>query len=55
LNFTTLIAWLTEQAERIAYGEIVVKIIKHDGQVRIIEKTVCEKERPTISDTGGAT
>ncbi len=36
-------AWLTEQVERVAFGEVAVKLIVHDGKIARVERTVTEK------------
>ena len=36
-------AWMAQQVERVAFGEIAVKLIVHDGKVSRIERTVTEK------------
>jgi hypothetical protein len=51
MDYAKLTSWIQKQAARIAYGEITVKIYKHDNQFRLIEKTVLEKEKP---ETGAA-
>ncbi len=38
--------WLEHEAQRIRYGEAVIRVTLHDGQVRGIERTVTEKVRP---------
>ena len=44
-----LIDWLMDSAAAVAYGSISLTITKHDGQVRLIEKTCTEKTQPTPS------
>ena len=40
----SLVKWLLEQSSKIEYGEINLKIIKHAGKVKFIEKIVSMKE-----------
>jgi len=48
-----LIDWLMDSAAGIAYGQASLTVIKHDGQVRLIEKTCTEKTQvPSVQ--GGA-
>ena len=37
--------WLQEQINRYPFGEIGIRLIVHDGQIRRIEKTIIEKEQ----------
>jgi len=46
MDYVKLTRWMEQQAARLAYGEITVKLFKHDGQLRLVEKTVLEKEKP---------
>ena len=46
MNAAELIRWLTDNAARLQYGEISLKIIIHDGTIKQIEKTCTERERP---------
>ena len=38
--------WIAGKSAEIAYGEIVVKVVKHNGQVFSVEKMTTEKTRP---------
>jgi len=40
-----LVSWLMDSAAGIAYGQASLTVIKHDGQVRLIEKSFIEKEQ----------
>ena len=44
-DFSTLAAWMKQQAESVEFGEVAVKIVVHDGAVKFIEKTVSEKQK----------
>lgn len=37
--------WIAEQVRRNQYAEIVIRVVVHDGEVRQIERQVCEKIR----------
>lgn len=39
----SIVAWLQENAAKISYGQITVSVTLHDGQARLIEKTISEK------------
>lgn len=41
-----LTTWLTEQVDRTEYGEISIRIQRHSGQTRQVEKSVTIRERP---------
>jgi len=45
-NYQLLAAWMEERAKNLKYGEIIVRIVRHDGQTRYVEKTVSEKDQP---------
>jgi len=49
-----LVDWLMDSAAGIAYGQVSLTVIKHDGQVRLIEKTCTEKTQPTPSGAAHA-
>lgn len=49
MNAAQLIAWLETQAAAVAYGEITLKIVLHDSQIRNIEKNICIREKPEAS------
>lgn len=38
-----LVEWIAKKSQALAFGEIVVKISKHEGTVRFIERTVNER------------
>ena len=40
-----LVKWLLEQSSKIDYGEISIKLVRHGGKVKFIEKTVASKEQ----------
>jgi len=40
-----LILWLLKRASSIRYGEIAIKVILHDGQIREIRRIVDEEDR----------
>lgn len=42
-----LISWMNENIKSISYGEIAVKFIIHDRQIKRIEKTLTEREQPS--------
>lgn len=42
----TAAAWLREQAQRMAFGELAVRLILHGGVVTRIERTVTAKLQP---------
>lgn len=41
-----LISWMNTNIDTISYGEIAVKFIIHDRQIKRIEKTLTEREQP---------
>lgn len=45
-DFASIARWMESQSVKLPYGEISIKIIKHDDQVRQVEKSVTERERP---------
>jgi len=44
-NAEALIAWLLDTSAGIAYGTVSITITRHDGQTRLIEETIQEKEQ----------
>ncbi|HSV95563.1 MAG TPA: hypothetical protein VLM75_01375 [Spirochaetota bacterium] len=40
----TIISWLEQQAGRVEFGEISVKLIIHQGTVKRVEKGVIDRE-----------
>ena len=40
-----IISWLNESIDKVSFGEIAIKIIRHDSQTRYIEKSITEKIR----------
>jgi hypothetical protein len=44
-DFTKLHYWLKEKISHVRYGEIVIKVTLHDGQIREVSRAVEEKER----------
>ena len=45
MNIENAITWLLEEAGRVDYGEIALKIIMHGGRVTRIERTTSVKEQ----------
>ena len=43
-EFAELAVWLRQKSESVKFGEIVVRLICHDG-ARYVEKTVSEKNK----------
>ena len=46
----SLAAWILANAQGIEYGEVTVRITRHDGKTKQVEKTVSTKERPGVHD-----
>lgn len=44
-EWENLTAWLKEQANRIVFGEITLKIILHAGGITQIDRLILERER----------
>jgi len=36
-------AWMTAQMDAIAYGEICVRLVVHDGRIRRVERELVDK------------
>lgn len=45
-QINNLIQWMERTASGIAYGSVIVEIVRHDNHTRHIVKTVSEKVRP---------
>ncbi len=43
----SLVAWLSDTAATLDYGEVMLKLIVHDRQVRRILRSVMASEQPT--------
>jgi len=41
--------WLEEQIRLTDYGEVSIKVILHDGQIRNIEQNILSKYKPEVS------
>ena len=37
--------FLRQESTRLSFGEVTVKVIIHNGDVKRIERTICEKEQ----------
>lgn len=37
------IAWLLNESEKIDFGEVCIKVVKHNGEIKFIEKQATEK------------
>ena len=48
----TLQEWINAEAGKLQYGEIVVRVKVHQGDVKRIEKTVSTYEQPEHTSAG---
>lgn len=52
LEIDAAAAWLRDQLARVAFGEVGVKLIVHDGKVSRIERTIVEKALGEVPASG---
>lgn len=45
-----LMDWLVKKSQTLDYGEIVLRVVCHDGDVKFIERQVCEKVKMGVPD-----
>jgi hypothetical protein len=38
--------WLAHEADRLRFGELVVRLVLHAGRVSRVERTITEKSQP---------
>jgi len=41
--YTKMANWLEQEVKKTDCGEIVIRVVRHDGQTRYVEKTVTRK------------
>ena len=45
-DINTIGSWLRKHVSQVQYGQLVITVTIHDGQVRKVDKTVTESVRP---------
>lgn len=49
-NVASALEWLVSESQRVAFGEVGVKLILHEGRIQKVERSVSEKQAVASHD-----